>query len=119
MKNRRFSDAFKYAWAGIRHTALNERNFKIHLTMAALAVAACVVLRVEAGKFIAVIFAIFFMLGMELVNTAVESIMDLICKDTPHPLAKTAKDAAAGAVLVAAVNALAVAGYVAWGILFN
>ncbi len=119
MKNRRFLQAFRNAWAGVRDTAIRERNFKIHLALAALAIAACVVLRVESAKFIAVVFAIFFVLAAELVNTAIEAVTDLICGEKRHPLAKTAKDAAAGAVLLAAVNALAVAAVVAYDVLFK
>jgi diacylglycerol kinase (ATP) len=119
MKKQRLSDAFKYAWAGIKNTAISERNFKIHLALAALAVAACVVLRVDGAKIMAVVFAIFFVLGAELVNTAVEAVTDLASGGQKHPLAKIAKDAAAGAVLLAAVNAVIIAGFVAYDVLFK
>jgi diacylglycerol kinase len=119
MKKQRLSDAFKYAWAGVKNTAVNERNFKIHLVFAVLAITACIVLRVDSAKVIAVVFAIFFVLAMELVNTAVEAVTDLASGGRPHPLAKAAKDAAAGAVLLAAVNAVIIAGIVACDVLFK
>jgi len=58
-------------------------------------------------------FSIFFVMAMELVNTAVEALVDMYCRGKHHPLAKLAKDAAAGAVLLAAVQALAVGIFVA------
>jgi diacylglycerol kinase len=119
MKKQSVADAFKYAWAGIKNAAVSERNFKIHLVFAVLAVAACIVLHVDSAKFIAVIFAVFFVLGMELVNTAVEAVTDLASGGKNHPLAKVAKDASAGAVLLAAVNAVIIAGFVAYDVLFK
>ncbi len=116
MKSRNYSDSFKYALDGILHTVKTERNFRFHLILAALAVAACVVLQVEAAQFLHVVSAIFLVLCMELVNTAVEAAVDLFCGKTKHPLAKTAKDVSAAAVLLSAVNALVVAGTVAWSV---
>ncbi len=111
MKNRSVPDAFKHAWDGVRRALTDERNFKIHLALAACAILACVLLRVEAVYFCAVIFAVFFVLAMELVNTAVEALTDLICGEKRHPLAKTAKDTAAAAVLLAAHGLMHLLGY--------
>jgi diacylglycerol kinase len=119
MKKQSLYDSFKYAWAGIKNAAKSERNFKIHLVFAVLSIIACIVLRVDSAKIIAVVFAVFFVLGMELVNTAVEAVTDLSCGGQKHPLAKAAKDAAAGAVLLAAVNAVVTAGFVAYDVLFK
>jgi len=63
---------------------------------------------VELVYFVMVGLSIFFVLAMELVNTAVEALVDMYCRGKPHPLAKLAKDAAAGAVLLAAVQAVIV-----------
>ena len=107
-KNPHFWSALKYALAGIRHTATHERNFRIHIFMAIVAVVLCIIFRVEPWQLLAVVLSIFFVLAMELVNTAVEAVVDLICKDTLHPLAKIAKDAAAAAVLLASVQAVVI-----------
>ncbi len=112
-------DAFKYAWAGIRHTSAHERNFRVHIIAAMLAIIACVIIGARVTEFMMVIFAIFLVLCMELVNTAVEAVVDLVCGKKPHPLAKIAKDAAAGAVLLAAINALAVAGVIAYNFIIR
>jgi len=52
-----------------------------------------------------------------LVNTAIEAVIDLVCKNQVHPLAKIAKDAAAGAVLLASFQAIIVALIVAYSVL--
>ncbi|MCL2364050.1 MAG: diacylglycerol kinase family protein [Defluviitaleaceae bacterium] len=107
-KNRNFASALRFALAGIKHTAKHERNFRIHIIAAVLALVFCFVFRVDGWLFLAVVLSIFFVLAMELVNTAVEAAVDLVCKDTLHPLAKIAKDAAAGAVLLASFQAVIV-----------
>ena len=116
MKNKSLSKSFRNAWQGIRTTAARERNFKIHIIMGLAAVLCCIILRVETVLFIWVVFAIFTVLAMELFNTAVEALTDLFCGGKPHQLAKIAKDAAAGAVLIASIQAMAVAAAVGFTI---
>ena len=113
MKTSNWLESFRHAINGIRSTARRERNFRIHLFFAVTAIAACIIFRVELIHFVMVGFAIFFVLAMELVNTAIEALVDMYCRGKPHPLAKLAKDAAAGAVLLAAVQALVVGIFVA------
>lgn len=112
-KNKSWPESLKHAFAGIRRTAAKERNFRIQIFAGIAAVSACIVLQVYAWHFMLVAFAIFFVLSTELMNTAVEALTDLICQGKPHPLAKTAKDAAAGAVLLASAFALTTAGIIA------
>ena len=108
MKTKSLFDSLKNAFFGIRATAKRERNFRIQVIIACAAVLVCIVFQVSAALFLLVAFAIFFVLGMELVNTAIEAIVDIICSKKPHPLAKIAKDAAAGAVLLSSVFAIVV-----------
>ena len=108
MKSKSFRSSLINAFAGIRTAARKEKNFRIQIFIAILVVSACIFFQVSTQLFIMVAFAIFFVLAMELVNTAVEAIVDLICKNNPHPLAKIAKDAAAGAVLLASFYAIIV-----------
>lgn len=111
-KNKSWFASFRHAFAGIQRTAARERNFRIQIIIAIAVVAACIIFQVDAWHFMAVTISIFFVLAMELVNTAVEAVIDLVCKNTPHPLAKLAKDAAAGAVLLASISAVIVAALV-------
>ena len=102
------SDSFTHAWRGIRHAIVRERNFKIHMVCAILAAALCIVLPVDGIHSFMVMYAIFFVLCMELINTAVEAIIDLYCGKKITPLAKIAKDCCAGAVLLASIQAVLV-----------
>ena len=105
--------SLRHAINGIRSTALRERNFRIHIFFAVLAITACIVFRVEAIHFVMVGFSIAFVMAMELINTAIEAVVDMYCRSKPHPMAKLAKDAAAAAVLLASAQALVVGGYIA------
>lgn len=117
MKSRNFIKSLGYAFTGIRAAAARERNFRIQIIMGILAIICCIIFQVDALLFVLVAFAIFFVLAMELVNTAIEAIVDLIAGGKAHPLAKIAKDAAAGAVLLASAFAVVVALVVAWAVL--
>ena len=97
-------DAFKYAFTGIVSTAKSERSFRIELAFAVFAIIAAIVLRLEPVEWVLIIILIVIVLVLELINSALESFIDLTSPDI-HPLAKYAKDATAAAVLVAAVGA--------------
>ena len=107
------SSSFANAWQGIYHAIVHERNFKIHLVFAIAAIILCVILPIDRLHIFMVTYSIFFVLCTELINTAVEATVDLCCGDKIHPLAKIAKDCCAGAVLLASVQALIVAIFVA------
>lgn len=109
MKDRGFLSSLAHAFRGIRETSRRERNFRIQLLFAIGAVALCILFRVSAAQFALVALAIFFVLAAELFNTAIEAAVDLASGGRPHPLAKAAKDAAAGGVLLAAAFAAVVA----------
>ena len=108
MKSKSFLSSLASAFFGIRTVVKRERNFRIQLFIAIAVVLVCIFFGVSTQLFMMVAFAIFFVLAMELVNTAVEAVVDLVCKNNPHPLAKIAKDASAGAVLLASFFAIVV-----------
>lgn len=111
------AESFGYAWQGIAR-ASRERNFRIHCVVAVAAIALCALLKVEPWGWAAVAFAIGLVLASECINTALESVVDLASPEI-HPLAKTAKDCAAGAVLVLAIMAVAVGCIVYGTAIFN
>lgn len=80
---------------------------KIHLTMASLAVLCGVIADLSVAEWAILALTIMAVLAMEMVNTAIERVVDLVTQDY-HPLAKAAKDIAAGAVLTVSVGALIV-----------
>ncbi len=110
MSSRRGSllQSFNYAFAGIVHTLTNERNMWVHFATAALVLFAGLFFSLTRLEVVALFVAISFVLIAEMFNTAVEHVVDMIT-DEYDPRAKIAKDVSAGAVLIAAANAVAVA----------
>jgi diacylglycerol kinase (ATP) len=101
--------SFKYAWAGITYSFQTQRNFRIHVSVCALAIALATFLHLQAIEVAIIGITSGLVLALELLNTAIESLVDLTVKQTYHELAKIAKDCAAGAVLVSALVAVFVA----------
>lgn len=94
-----FRESFGYAWRGFRHCLTHERNFRVHTVMGLIALCLGLLLKLSAGEMAVLLLVIAAVLCAEMVNTAFENLVDL-CTETFHPLAKTAKDVAAGAVLI-------------------
>jgi undecaprenol kinase len=99
---KRFYESFKFAWSGITETFKTERNFQIHVYISIVIFLIGFFLHFTKLEWIVVLFLIGGMLSLELMNTALERVVDLVTKDF-KPLAKAAKDAAAGAVFVYAI----------------
>ena len=99
--------AFSCAWAGIVHVIASERNMKIHLIVAAIALLLSYLLKLSLVEFCIVLICIVLVMALECVNTALECVVDLVSPEW-HLLAKRAKDAAAGAVYIAAIGAFIV-----------
>lgn len=101
--------SFKYAWAGVRYAFVTQRNFKIHTFIGIFAVSLGALLGIEAIEMAVITMTCAIVMVLELINTAIESVVDLTVKQSYHELAKIAKDCAAGAVLVSAIAAVMVA----------
>ena len=101
----RLSKSFAFAWNGIRQCGAEEANFRIHIFLAALTVAAGCYFNISAMEWMVVFMCTGFVICMEMINTVVENTCDLIQKDF-HPAVKIIKDISAGAVLLSAVIAL-------------
>lgn len=104
--------SFKYAWMGVSYAFLTQRNFRIHVIVGALAIGLGVALKSSVVELAVIGLTIGLVLALELLNTAIESVVDLTVKQSYHELAKIAKDCAAAAVLVSAISAVLVAGCV-------
>lgn len=96
--------SFGYAFQGIFTCIKKERNMKIHVMAAILVVIFGTVLKLSVTEWCICLVLFGMVMSLELVNTAVEAVVDLVTKER-HPLAKIAKDTAAGAVLIAAIMA--------------
>ena len=104
---KRFFMGFMYAWQGILYGIKKESNFRFHLTAAIIVCIAAFYFSINKMEWLFVMTAIGGMLSLELINTAIEKVVDLVTEEY-HPLAKAAKDAAAGAVFVYAVFSMIV-----------
>lgn len=109
MKPTRFIDSVNCAIDGILYTARTQKHMRHHFLAAIAILCAALFLRVSPVEFMLLALAISFVLFAELLNTAIEVVVDMISPQF-HPMAKVAKDVAAGAVLVAAFGT-AVMGY--------
>jgi diacylglycerol kinase (ATP) len=101
--------SFKYAWAGITYAFATQRNFRIHTIVGAVALSLAVWLGLDGTQIAVITLTSGAVMALELVNTALESVVDLAVQQTYHELARIAKDCAAGAVLVFAIVAVIVA----------
>lgn len=100
--------SFNYAIQGIVYALRTQRNMRLHVIAATTVLIACLLLRVVGLGLVAIVFAICLVLVAELMNTAIEAGVDL-ATESLDPLAKTAKDVAAGAVFIASINAVVIA----------
>ena len=102
-----FWQSLGFAIAGMRHAFRSQRNLRIHGVIAGVVIIAALVLRISRAEWAVVVSLIALVIGLELLNTAIEALVDL-SSPTSHPLAKIAKDTAAGAILLVALGSLAV-----------
>lgn len=98
--------AFGCAWAGLVWALHHERNLQIHGVAALLVFILGCLVGLSGIEWAIISLTVFLVLVAELFNTAMEKVVDLIVEGRYHSLAKIAKDVAAGAVLLAAVNAI-------------
>lgn len=105
---KRFFKSFIYAAKGLRYSFLTQLNFRFHLSSAALAIVLGFVLKINTSEWLWVLFSVALVVLAELLNTAIETLVDLVSPGY-HEKAGIVKDVSAAAVLIAAFFALAVA----------
>ncbi len=104
MKNKKLINSFKFAFKGIGSCIRSERNMKIHFTMMILVVLLGIILNISMWEWITCFILFGLVISLEMVNTAIEIVVDLV-SPTFNERAGRAKDIAAGAVLVNAIVA--------------
>lgn len=97
-----FIQAFRYAFEGIGHVLKTERNFKVHVLAATIVILSGILTKLSIQEWFIILILIGGMLALELLNSAIERLVDLMTTER-LPLAKQAKDLAAGAVLIYAI----------------
>jgi diacylglycerol kinase (ATP) len=108
MKPKLWTESANLAIEGIIYSVKTQRHMRYHLFAALAALILSLVLNISRIEFILLCMAIVLVLATEMLNTAIEVVVDMIA-DTYHPLAKIAKDIAAGVVLIASIGALTLA----------
>ncbi len=104
MKPKTYTDSINCAIEGILYAARTQKHMRNHFLTALVLLLTLLIMRVSTLEFILIAICVSFVLFAELMNTAIEVVVDMVSPDF-HPLAKVAKDVAAGAVLVAAIGA--------------
>lgn len=113
MKRRSWGEVFRNAAEGLVESFLTQRNLRVHTGCAVIAVFAGLFFHISRVDWMFICLAIAGVIITELLNTAVERVVDLASPEF-HVLAKSAKDTAAGAVMLAAVFAVIIAVFVFW-----
>ena len=109
---RPFRRSLADSWRGLKHAVRTERNLTIHLVLFAIALLAFFLLGARPLELVIVVLTGGLVIVAELINTAVENLIDLNTDRRYHPLAWVGKDVAAGAVLFTALLSLVVAALV-------
>lgn len=113
MEMRKLLESFNHAVNGIIDAVRTQRNMKIHIILAVTVLIACFCFDISKLEILILAITITMVIVAELINTAIETAIDLNT-NYYHPLAKIAKNTAAGAVLVTAINALIVGYVIFW-----
>lgn len=108
MEVRKLIESFNYAISGVIYALKTQRNMKIHFGVAMLVLAVSLFMDFSRIELLLLFFTISLVLVTEMINTSIETTIDMIT-DNYHPLAKVAKNVAAGAVLISSINAVVVA----------
>lgn len=110
MKVKKLVDSFNYAIEGIIYSIRTQRNMRIHMAIAIIILTGCFFFDMTKMELLIITMTITMVVVAEMINTAVECAIDATT-NYYHPLAKIAKNVAAGAVLITAINA-ALVGYI-------
>ena len=107
-----FLKSFKYAFSGINYVLKTSRNFRIQLMFALTSLMIGFLMQISQSNYVILIATIMSVLILEILNTSIESIVDLVVKKEFSILAKISKDTSAGAVLLASINSVIIAVYI-------
>jgi diacylglycerol kinase (ATP) len=99
--------SFRYALEGLKYTVVTQRNMRIHFLVALGVLVLSLYLPLSKLEVLLLFVAIILVIFAELINTAIEKVVDMVTEEF-HPLAKIAKDVAAGAVLLTAGLAIVI-----------
>ncbi len=107
-----FPSSLRYAFQGIFYSLKTQRNFRIHFVVGFFTLLIGLWLKITFTQLAILVLTISGVIVLELINTAIEAVVDLTIGRRYHPLAGIAKDSSAGAVLIAALCSLFVACFI-------
>jgi diacylglycerol kinase (ATP) len=110
--------SIKTAFSGLVWALTTQPNFRIHLFVSAVALSSAFFLRVSKVELIIIVFTVMLGLVAEMINTAIESVTDLVTSEWKKE-AKIAKDVSAGMMLTVAIGAIVVAAIIFWPYVFG
>lgn len=111
-KNKHFTRSVEFALTGIKTVYQDERNMRAHTILGGIAIVLGFIFQLNRWEWLWLLLSIFLVLVMEIINTAFENVVDMITNFHFHSIGKKVKDMAAGAVLITAIFALIVAGFI-------
>lgn len=100
---KRLINSFKFAYEGILVSLKTEQNLKIHVLIMILVIIMGIILKISKIEWIICIMLFGFVISLELINTSIENVVDLVTMEK-EPKAKIAKDVSAAAVLISAIT---------------
>ena len=103
----KFFKSFTYAWQGIQYCFKTQMNFKVHLLLLFLVMIAGILLNITTTEWLFIVSCSALVLSLELINTAMEFLCDIVTKEI-HPTIKIIKDLGAAAVLLSAAGGVIV-----------
>lgn len=106
MKNKSLYESFKNAFYGIFQAFKTEKNIKLHYLFALIAIIIGLLLGFNIFEWLVLILTILIVLISEMINTAIEYTINLVCGSKYNEIARYAKDIAAGATLIGAIGSL-------------
>lgn len=106
----RHTISVRHALDGVRQAFVTQPNFRVHLALSLISIIMAVVFRLNYWEWIILVLVIIMGLVIEMMNTAIESVVDLVSTEW-RMSAKTAKDVAAGAMLIYAIGSIILAGF--------
>lgn len=102
-----FARSLGFAWHGLKYAVQNEKNFQNELAVGVIVIAAMVYFRISQGQSIILVLVIMGVLIMEMLNTIMERVVDIL-KPRVHPYARLIKDLMAASVLMASIMAVVI-----------
>lgn len=104
---KKFFHSFTYPIKGLKYAYRNEQNLAVDVGISLIVLIAGVIFKLDKSEWLVVAFTIGAVISLELVNTAIEAVVDMVTEEY-HPLAKVAKDTSAAAVFIIAIVAVIV-----------